>query len=264
MSEIQPPTALPPVLSSSLAGRVALVTGGSRGIGAATCAALAAAGAAVVVHYGTQQGAAQALAEQIQALGGTAEALGADLAEPAAAGHLVQQTLARFNRLDILVNNAGQYTDGPAVAAMSDDQWERSLAINLTAAFRCARACVPVMKAGSWGRIINITSQAAYTGSANHAHYAAAKAGLAGFTYSLAKEVAPYGITVNMVAPGRILTDMVRPHLERRLEEWTRHTPLGRLGKPEEVAAPIAFLASEAAGYITGATLHVNGGLLMA
>ena len=264
MSENTPLPALPPVLSTSLAGRAALVTGGSGGIGAATCAALAAAGAAVVVHYSAHRAEAERLADHIQAAGGTAVALGADLTEPVGASRLIEATLAHFSRLDILVNNAGQYTDGPAVAAMSDDQWERSLAINLTAAFRCARACLPFMKASGWGRIINVTSQAAYTGSANHAHDAAAKAGLAGFTYSLAKEVAAYGITVNLVAPGRILTDMVRPHLEQRLEEWMRQTPLRRLGQPEEVAAPIAFLASEAASYITGATLHVNGGLLMA
>jgi NAD(P)-dependent dehydrogenase (short-subunit alcohol dehydrogenase family) len=129
--------------------------------------------------------------------------------------------------------------------------------------FRCTRAALPIMKAQGWGRIINITSQSAFSGSANHAHYVTTKAGMVGFTYSLAKEVATNGITVNLVAPGRIVTDMLMPQIPTREEEWLKQTPMRRLGQPEEVAAAIAFLASEAASYITGATIHVNGGLVM-
>jgi len=224
-------------LNLNLAGRVALVTGGSRGIGRATCLALAAHGAAVAVHYRGQ-------------------------AEAAAPSSLVDQTAARLGPIDILVNNAGGMTDS-AVADMTDEVWEESMTLNLGAAFRCARACIPGMKARQWGRIINVTSQAAYTGSSNHAHYAAAKAGLIGLTFSLAKELARSGITANAVAPGRIVTDMLMELAPGREQEWLAQTPMRRFGRPEEAAAAIVFLASEAASYITGANLNVNGGQLM-
>jgi 3-oxoacyl-[acyl-carrier protein] reductase len=146
---------------------------------------------------------------------------------------------------------------------MSDDLWVQTMNLNLNAAFRCVRVCVPFMKAQGWGRIINITSQSVYGGSANHAHYTASKSALLGFTHSLAKELGASGITVNMIAPGRIITDLLLEFLPGREAEWLQQTPLGRLGRPEEVAAPIAFLASDAAAYITGATLHINGGLVM-
>jgi 3-oxoacyl-[acyl-carrier protein] reductase len=248
------------VLSDRLDGRVALVTGGSRGIGRATCFALAAKGASVAVHYRTQAEAALAVVDSILEHGGVAFPIAGDLADPAVPVHLVQEVIKQAGTLDILVNNAAVMTDS-SVAEMGDRLWDETLNLNLNAVFRCARACVPQMRERGWGRIINMTSQAAHTGSANHAHYAAAKAGLAGFTYSLAKEVGTMGITVNLVAPGRILTDMLR--MEGREEEWLRQTPLRRFGHPEEVASATAFLASDAAGYITGATLHVNGGLLM-
>jgi NAD(P)-dependent dehydrogenase (short-subunit alcohol dehydrogenase family) len=164
--------------------------------------------------------------------------------------------------VEILVNNAGEVTD-LAVVNMPDGDWEQSLAVNLTAAFRYARECIPMMKEQHWGRIINVSSQAAYRGSANHAHYAAAKAGLLGFTFSLAKELGDSGITVNVVTPGRILTDLLLKQMPGREEEWLRQTPLGRFGRPEEVAAAITFLASEEASYITGAVLNVSGGLVM-
>jgi NAD(P)-dependent dehydrogenase (short-subunit alcohol dehydrogenase family) len=167
-----------------------------------------------------------------------------------------------MGKIDILVNNAGELTDG-AVADMTDEMWERTLAVNLTSAFRCTRACIPGMKARQWGRIINVTSQAAFTGSANHAHYAASKSGLLGLTFSLAKELGTAGITVNLVAPGRITTDLLLEHMAGREEEWLKQTPIRRIGDPEEVAAAIAFLASDAASYITGANLHINGGLVM-
>ncbi|MBX3083565.1 MAG: 3-oxoacyl-ACP reductase FabG [Anaerolineae bacterium] len=242
--------------------RIALVTGGSRGIGHATCVALAAQGATVAVHYRSQASAASATAAAIHAAGGQAVAFQADLSERSGADDLIAAVLARFRRIDILVNNAAEMTDA-SVEAMTDEQWEQTLTLNLSAVFRCCRACLPSMKTHQWGRIINVTSQAAFTGSANHAHYAASKAGLAGFSYSLAKEVGAFGITVNLVAPGRILTDMLQERMTGREEEWIKQTPLRRFGQPHEVGDVIAFLASDKASYITGATIHVNGGMLM-
>jgi 3-oxoacyl-[acyl-carrier protein] reductase len=250
------------VLNDRLDGRAALVTGGSRGIGRATCFALAAKGAAVAVHYYAHSEAAGEVVDAILEAGGVAFPIGGDLADPAVPDHLVQEAIKQLGRLDILVNNAGVMTDAP-VAELTDGLWDETLNINLSAVMRFARACLPFMRERGWGRIIGVTSQAAYMGSANHAHYATAKAGLSGFTFSLAKEVGAFGITVNLVSPGRILTDMLAERMAGREEEWLRQTPLRRLGQPEEVASAIAFLASDAARYITGATLHVNGGLLM-
>lgn len=250
------------VLSDRLDGRAALVTGGSRGIGRATCFALAAKGAAVAVHFHSQADAAHEVVDAIRAYGGSAVAIEGDLANPAVPEQLVQQVVNQLGRVDILVNNAAVMTDAP-VANLTDALWEATLNVNLSAVFRCTRACLPVMRERGWGRVVSVTSQVAYTGSANHAHYAAAKAGLSGFTFSLAKEVGAFGISVNLVSPGRILTDMLAVRMEGREDEWLRQTPLCRFGQPEEVAAAIAFLASDAARYITGATLHVNGGLLM-
>lgn len=245
-----------------LSGRTALVTGGSRGIGRATCLALAASGAAVVVHYHASKTAALELVNRIKQMEGAAVALPADLAAREAGAELVAAAADALGPVDILVNNAGEMTDA-AVIDMPDEVWEQSLALNLTAAFRCTRACLASMQKRGWGRIINISSQAAFTGSAQHAHYAAAKSGLLGFTYSLAKELGQSGVTINVVAPGRITTDMLLERAEDREEEWLRQTPLGRLGRPEEVADAITFLTSNRASYITGAVLNVNGGLVM-
>lgn len=242
--------------------RVALVTGGSRGIGRATCLTLASAGVAVVLHYNSSAQSAVETVERITQAGGTAIALQADLLNPTAIEELVAQTVKKLGPVDILVNNAGDMTD-VSVREMTDEVWERSLAINLSAAFRCARACIPFMQEQKWGRIINVSSQAAFTGSANHAHYAAAKSGLLGFTYSLAKELGASGITVNAISPGRILTDIITERMGDRRDEWLKQTPLRRFGQPEEVANTIVFLASEGAGYITGANVNVNGGLVM-
>lgn len=250
------------ILSDNLAGRVALVTGGSRGIGRAICLALAAKGAVVAVHYRSQAAAAGEVVVQIKQMGGKAAAFQADMADFAAPGKLINQVSAQLGAINILVNNAAEMTDS-SVVEMTDDVWEQTLSINLGSVFRCARAVIPAMKACGWGRIINISSQAVYTGSANHAHYAASKSGLLGLTFSLAKELGPEGITVNLVAPGRILTDMLLERSTGREEEWMKQTPLRRFGQPEEVAAAVTFLASEGAGYITGANLHVNGGLVM-
>lgn len=241
---------------------VALVTGGSRGIGRATCLALAARGAAVAIHYHNREDAAREVVQQIQAAGGRAVSVQADLADGAAASDLVAQVNTALGPVDILVNNAAEYGTA-TVLEMTDAEWARTLELNLTAPFRLARACMPAMIAQGWGRIINISSQAAYTGSARHAHYAAAKAGLLGLTFTLAKELGPHGVTANVVVPGRIVTDMLSGQLPTRAEEWLGQTPLRRFGQPEEVAAAIAFLASDEASYITGAALQVGGGLVM-
>jgi 3-oxoacyl-[acyl-carrier protein] reductase len=250
------------MLDINLSGRVALVTGGSRGIGRATCSALAAQGAAIAVHYREQAEAAAAVVAEIEAAGGRAVAIAGDLGQPEVAAQLVTDTLAAFGRLDILVNNAAIFTDG-RVAEMSDALWDETINLNLSAVFRTIRAALPHLTAHGWGRIINLTSQGAYTGSSLHAHYTAAKAALSGLTYSLAKELGKSGVTVNLVAPGRIETDMLMNRGDLRLDDWLKQTPMGRLGQAEEVAAAIVFLASPAASYITGATLHVNGGMLM-
>jgi 3-oxoacyl-[acyl-carrier protein] reductase len=250
------------MLDLNLTGKVALVTGASRGIGRAIALALAEQGAAVAVHYRGQAEAGQSVVDTILANSGRAIALQADLAQPDAPDALVRHVTDHLGQPDILVNNAGEFTDS-SVAEMTDEMWAQTLTLNLTAAFACVRACLPGMKARGWGRIISLTSQAAYSGSSNHAHYAAAKAGLAGLSYSLAKEVGAEGITVNLVAPGRIVTDMLADHIPTREAEWLQQTPLRRLGQPEEVAGAVVFLASNAASYITGATIHVNGGLYM-
>lgn len=246
----------------NLAGRVALVTGGSRGIGRATCLALASKGAAVAVLCRSRIKEAQEVFEQIQSIGGRGLAMEANVLDPEAIKRSAREAIARLGRIDILVNNAGEMTD-VSVIDMKDQDWEQALAINLTSAFRYARECIPSMKERRWGRIINVSSQVVYTGSNNHAHYSAAKAGLLGFTFSLTKELGPYGITANVVAPGRILTDLLLERMTGREQEWMGQTPMRRFGRPEEVAAAIAFLASEDASYITGAVINVNGGLVM-
>lgn len=250
------------LIGNGLTGKTALVTGGARGIGRATCLALAAHGMNVAIHYQTEAEAAETVAQAIRERGGNAMAFQADLAEATGPVSLVNAVSEVFGTIDVLVNNTGEMTDA-LVAEMPDAMWERTLAQNLTTAVRCARACMEVMIPQRWGRIINITSQVTFNGSGNHAHYAASKSGLAGFSYSLAKEVGAYGVTVNLIAPGRIVTDRLSQPVVHADEEMLQQTPLRRFGQPEEVAAAAAFLASDAAGYITGTTIYVNGGLVM-
>jgi 3-oxoacyl-[acyl-carrier protein] reductase len=255
-------TELRHLVDLNLQGRTAVVTGGSKGIGRAACLALAAHGATVGVHYSTSQALAAEVVEEIRQGGGRAVAIGGDLRQADVPGRVIAEAAAALGPIDILVNNAGQMTD-MAVEAMPDEVWEAALSLHLTATFRCCRAVIPMMKARRWGRIVNVSTQALYTGSKNHAHYAAAKAGLLGFSFSLAKEVGEHGITVNLVAPGRIRTGLLLERSSGREAEWMQQTPMRRFGEPEEIAGAIVFLASPAAGYITGATLHVNGGLVM-
>jgi len=246
----------------NLTGRVALVTGGSRGIGRATCLALASKGAAVAVLCRSRIKEAQEVVEQIHSTAGQGVAIEANVLDPEAIKRSARKAVASLGQIDILVNNAGEMTDF-SVIDMKDEDWEQALAINLTSSFRYAREFIPSMIERRWGRIINVSSQVVYTGSNNHAHYSAAKSGLLGFTFSLTKELGPYGITANVVAPGRILTDLLLRRMAGREQEWMSQTPTRRFGRPEEVAAAIAFLASEDASYITGAVINVNGGLVM-
>lgn len=242
--------------------RVALVTGGATGIGAATVKALAADKVSVALQYSSSASQARAIADQLNGKGAKVEIFQADLSQNNSAENLVASVKAKFGEIDILINNAGLMTDA-SIIDMSDELWDQALNINLTAAFKLIRACAPSMVAKKWGRIINISSQVALTGSANHAHYATAKAGLLGLTYSAAKEYGASGVTVNAVLPGRIETNMIAQRSIGRLDEWLSQTPLNRLGRAEEVAGMINFLASEMASYVTGAAINVNGGLVM-
>jgi NAD(P)-dependent dehydrogenase (short-subunit alcohol dehydrogenase family) len=242
--------------------KVALVTGGATGIGSATVSALAKDNLTVALHYSSSKDAANRLAQQLKSNGAKVEVFGADLSQPNAANDLVQQVKRQFGSVDILVNNAGYMSDS-SISQMSDQLWDEAINLNLSAAFKLIRATSDDMVAKKWGRIINVSSQVALTGSANHAHYAAAKAGLLGLTYSAAKEFGASGVTVNAVLPGRIETNMISERSKGRMDEWLKQTPMGRLGKSEEVASLIAFLISEKASYITGAAVNVNGGLVM-
>jgi len=242
--------------------RVALVTGGATGIGAATVAALAADKVSVALQYSSSENEAKQISEQLNSKGLKVEIFRADLSQKDSIDKLVASIKAKLGDIDILINNAGLMSDA-SIIEMSDELWDQALNINLTAAFKLIRACAPSMVSKKWGRIINISSQVALVGSANHAHYAAAKAGLLGLTYSAAKEYGASGVTVNAVLPGRIQTNMIAQRSKGRLDEWLAQTPLNRLGKPEEVAGMINFLASEMASYVTGAAINVNGGLVM-
>ena len=241
---------------------MALVTGGATGIGAATVAALAADKVSVALQYSSSENEAKQISEQLNSKGLKVEIFRADLSQKDSVDKLVANVKAKLGDIDILINNAGLMSDA-SIIEMSDELWDQALNINLTAAFKLIRACVPSMVSKKWGRIINISSQVALVGSANHAHYAAAKAGLLGLTYSAAKEYGASGVTVNAVLPGRIQTNMIAQRSKGRLDEWLAQTPLNRLGKPEEVAGMINFLASEMASYVTGAAINVNGGLVM-
>lgn len=242
--------------------KVALVTGGATGIGAATVKALAEEKITVALQYSRSEKEAKQIADQLNDKGFKVEIFQADLSQAGNAENLVAQIKQKLGDIDILINNAGVMSDA-SIIQMSDALWDEAININLTAAFKLIRACAPSMVSKKWGRVINISSQVALTGSANHAHYATAKAGLLGLTYSAAKEYGASGVTVNAVLPGRIETKMIADRSIGRLDEWLSQTPLNRLGRPEEVASMINFLASEKASYVTGAAINVNGGLVM-
>jgi len=249
-------------VSAPLADHVALVTGGSRGIGRAIAARLAADGAHVVVNYVANATAADETVATIVGAGGSAEAVAFDVGDGAAVRDAVQNIVDRTSKIDILVNNAGLAVDG-LLLRLKDEDWERALRVNLTGSFHCAKAVLRTMVRSRYGRIVNLSSVVADMGNSGQAAYGAAKAGVVGLSKSLAREVASRGITVNVVAPGFVATDMVAGLTDEQKGFYTSVIPAGRIATAEEVAAAVAFLASPAAGYITGHVLHVNGGLYM-
>lgn len=244
-----------------LNGKVALVTGGSRGIGRAVALAFAKAGANVSL-CARDLTKAELVAEEARALGVEALAVKADMAHPAEVEALIQACLGKFGRLDILVNNAGIVKDA-LIVRMKDEDWDRVLEVNLKGAFYAIRSALKPMMKQRGGRIINIASVVGVMGNIGQANYVAAKAGLIGLTKAVAREAASWGITVNAVAPGFIETDMVASLPEKVRQAYLEQIPLKRLGSPEEVAHVVCFLASDAASYITGQVIHVNGGMWM-
>ena len=246
--------------SASLDGQTALVTGASRGIGRAVALALAGEGAEVVVNYASSPDAAEEVVAEIQAQGGSAYALKADVADEASVEDLIKTVLKRSERIDVLVNNAGITRDG-LLMRMKTEDWQAVINLNLTGVFLCTRAVArPMLKQRS-GRIINITSVVGLMGNAGQANYAAAKAGVVGLTRSSAKEMASRGITVNAVAPGFIATDMTK---DLEADGILAAIPLGRFGTPDQVAGTVRFLAADpSAAYITGQVLQVDGGMVM-
>lgn len=243
-------------------GRIALVTGASRGIGRAVALALAAEGADVAVNYAGSEKAAQEVAEEIRAMGRRALVVQADVSDAEAVQKMVAAVTGEFGRIDILVNNAGITRDG-ILMRMKDEDWEAVLKTNLTGVYHCTKAVTKGMMKQRYGRIINMTSVVGVIGNAGQANYAAAKAGVIGLTKSTAKELASRAITANAIAPGFIESDMTAGLPEKNKQEMAAAIPLGKFGQPADVAQAVVFLASDWASYITGQTLHVDGGMVM-
>lgn len=246
----------------NLQGKTAVVTGGSRGIGRAISLRLAAMGALVYINYVSRPDAAEETKALIEAAGGKARTIAFDVAD----GMQIQDAFKRIadeaGRIDILVNNAGITRDG-LLARMKESDWDQVLSTNLKGAFLCTKAVSKTMMKQRWGRVVNISSVIGFAGNAGQVNYAAAKAGLIGMTKAMARELASRNITVNSVAPGYIQTDMTEALPEEAREQLLRDIPLACLGTPEDVAGAVAFLVGEDGRYLTGQTLHVNGGMYM-
>lgn len=247
-----------------LTDRVALVTGGSRGIGKAVVTLLASFGAHVAINYVNDEEAATATARETQELGVKAIAIQADVSQIAEAERLLQKTVDHFGRIDFLICNAGIWKGGP-VESLSEELWDKTLDVNLKGTWSVCRAAVPFMKEQRFGRIVIVSSTAGQRGEAYVSNYAASKGGQISFTKSLAPELAAFGINVNCVAPGWVATEMTEEALADReeLETIVKAIPLGRVATPEEIAGPIVFLCSSLANHITGEVLNVNGGSVL-
>lgn len=246
-----------------LSGKLALVTGASRGIGRGTAVELAREGADVVVNYRAQREKAVEVAKEIEALGRRSLVVRADVSSASEVFKMRDTVTAEFKKgVDILVNNAGisHYVKSWEI---NETEWKHMMAVNVDGVFFCTNAFTAQMRARRWGRVLNISSSDAFTGSAHEAHYGTSKAALLGFTKSLALELAPYNITVNTIAPGWVETDMTSKVVGERLKRALKLVPLGRMGQPAEIGYVAAFLASDKASFITGQTVHVNGGEAM-
>jgi 3-oxoacyl-[acyl-carrier protein] reductase len=244
-----------------LQGKVALVTGASRGIGRAIAVALGGAGAKVVGTATSEKG-AQSIAGDLAAAAIEGAGLVLNVADGAACEHVVSETEKRFGPIGVLVNNAGITRDN-LLMRMKDAEWDEIMETNLKSVYRLSKLVIRSMMKARQGRIINITSVVGFMGNAGQANYAAAKAGIVGFSKALAREIGSRGITVNCVAPGFIDTDMTRSLPQDQKQALLANVPLGRFGAPEEIASAVVFLASDGAAYVTGSTIHVNGGMLM-
>ena len=245
-----------------LDGKVAIVTGASRGIGRAVAIALAKAGALVAVNYAGNVKAAEEVQQIITQAGGKAILVQGDVAQAEVVDEMMKTVMDEFGRIDILVNNAGITRDG-LLMRMKESDWDAVIDTNLKGIFHCTKAAAKHMMKARSGRIINMTSVVGLIGNAGQTNYAAAKAGVTGFSKSAAKELASRGITVNMVAPGFIDTDMTAVLPEKVREEMVKGIPMGRMGTPEEVAEAVLFLASDQASYITGQIINLDGGMVM-